>query len=475
MGLEDKFTGVNQKDEKGAPSAENQTHESGSGSPSGSESHPHESGGHRSGSSSSRHRKRKSSQNGSLLKRIQHLFDKTFGRKSRLMLNLTAILLTAVLLCGLFFSGVIIRNAMAPQEETGEISDSTYEPSYQTSSDGLTVPSYWKSMITEKTEVVKALQAAGGKDCVSFAWASDTHIPDNHTGKTDHLGKVMAQMLDNCEIPFAVLSGDIGTRSSCSTEAELVESQKQIAKHLSPLWGTERLLVALGNHDGTWGNNPNGDGVTGYYRYQSTPEQLWETYFRWQSLDFSRVFSEDGLYFYVDNIAQKTRFIVLNSQYGGEYSEDVYGWAINDRFGTSCYGQAQLDWLADVALDMPAGYSAVITTHVPPKLVNGATTPYTVDCDQLNGIINAYCNKTTFSGSYTAGVDGWSNSTVDVDFTDAKGEIIALFAGHIHQDTVDTTTLACPIITIISAGASVNAGESPERTPGTDTETSFDV
>jgi hypothetical protein len=64
---------------------------------------------------------------------------------------------------------------------------------------------------------------------------------------------------------------------------------------------------------------------------------------------------------------------------------------------------------------------------------------------------------------------------VNVDFTNAKGEIIAMFTGHIHQDTVDTTTLTCPLITIISAGAPVNFGEQPTRTPGTDTETSFDV
>jgi hypothetical protein len=33
----------------------------------------------------------------------------------------------------------------------------------------------------------------------------------------------------------------------------------------------------------------------------------------------------------------------------------------------------------------------------------------------------------------------------------------------------------CHIITITSAGASVNVGEQPERVFGTDTETSFDV
>lgn len=327
------------------------------------------------------------------------------------------------------------------------------------------IPSYWETMVAEKTATVKALQTAGGKNCVSFAWASDTHIPDNDGGRTTDIGKVMAKMLDNCDIPFAVLAGDINTRASCSTEEKLVNAQEQMPVHLAPLWGTDRLLVTLGNHDGCWGDS------SGYYRNQFTPERMWQTFFRWQALDFRRVFSDDGLYFYIDNVAQKTRFVVLNSNFGGTYAEDGNGRAVNDRFGTSCYGQAQLDWLANVALDMPEGYGAVIVAHVPLNIT------YTVDKAQLIGIVNAYNNKTAYSGSY-AGIEGWTSNNVSVDFTDANGEIIAMFMGHVHGDSIDTETMTCPILTILSAGASANevyTDGAPTRIPGTDTETSFDV
>lgn len=334
-----------------------------------------------------------------------------------------------------------------------------------TSSEAVTIPSYWVSMVNEKTETVKALQTAGGKNCVSFAYASDTHIPDNDNGRTTDIGKVMAKMLDNCEIPFAVLAGDINTRASYATEAGLVNAQNQMPVHLAPLWGTDRLLMALGNHDGCWGDS------SGYYRHQFTPERMWQIFFRGQALDFRRVFSDDGLYYYVDNVAQKTRFIVLNSHFGGEYAENSNGWAVNNRFGTSCYGQEQLDWLADVALNMPDGYDAIIFAHVPPNI------NYTVDKAQFIGIVNAYNNKTLYTGSYT-GISGWTSSNVSVDFTDANGEIIAMFTGHVHGDSIDTTTMTCPILTILSAGASANdpyKNEAPTRKAGTATETSFDV
>lgn len=419
----------------------------------------------------SHHRKHKTSHQPRgkkpLISRIQAWIDRKFSSKSLVVMCLAAVLLMSCLLAVMYVFESSFRHTGLPGVDPGLSATSGTKPqggnSEFTPSVTVTIPPYWQKMINEKTEVVKALQTAGGKDSVSFVWASDTHIPDNSTARTDDIGKLMAKMMDNCDIPFAVLTGDIGTRSSYDTEAELVRTQAKISEHLAPLWGTDRLLAALGNHDGCYGDS------SCYYQKQFAPARLWQLYFRWQALDSRKVFADDGLYFYVDNAAQKVRFIVLNSQFGGKYLEDENGCAVNNRFSTSCYGQEQLDWLANVALDLPEGYGAIITSHVPPNVT------YTVDKVLLIGIINAYCNKTTYQGSYLEGVDGWTNSTVNVDFKEAKGEIIAMFTGHVHQDTVDTTTLACPLITIISAGAQVNAGEIPDRQFGTDTETSFDV
>lgn len=392
--------------------------------------------------------------------------DKKPSQRSVMAMYLSSFLLVLILI-GAIYALDIRRDDMpdGPQNDSsyGENQQNPENPNYIYQSTEITVPSYWEDMIDEKTKAVKALQEAGGKDCISFVWASDTHIPDNSTARTDDLGKLMAKMMNNCDIPFAVLTGDIGTRASFSKEEDLIAAQAMIPEHLAPLWGTERLLVALGNHDGCYGDE------SGYYRKQFTPERLWDLYFRNQALDSRRVFSDDGTYFYVDNQAQKIRFIILNSQFGGEYLQDSNGWAVNNRFEISCYGQEQLDWLADVALDMPEGYGAIITSHVPPNI------SYTVDKEQLIGIINAYCEKTTYNGSHTVGVDGWTNNTVSVDFTDAKGEIITMFTGHIHQDKIDTETLLCPLVTIISSGAQVNDGEVPDRPFNTDQETSFDI
>lgn len=425
----------------------------------------HSSHSHHGSHHSSHHHRKSSTKKNSQVDRMQSWVDKRISSKHLIVISL---LVVVVLIGSIYVYETYFSNAdLADPSGGGIVSDQneneTSGQSSASSAANTSIPSYWATMIREKTKVVKTLQTAGGVDCVSFVWASDTHIPDNSTARTEDLGKLMAKMLDECKIPFAVLTGDVGTRASFDTEAELERAQSEIPLHLAPLWGTERLLVALGNHDGCYGDS------SCYYAKQYSPERLWQFYFRGQTLDSRREFSDDGTYFYVDNKAQKTRFIILNSQYGGEYLTDGIGRAVNNRFAISSYGQDQLDWLATVALDMPEGYGAVIATHVPPNET------YTVDKVQLIGIINAYCNRTTYTGSYADGVDGWTNNVISVDFTDAKGEIIAMFAGHVHQDTVDTTTLACPLITIISAGAPVNAGVEPDRTFFTDTETSFDV
>ncbi len=421
-------------------------------------SHSHHSS--RSHHSSHHHKKRDETNK---FKRFKKWLDKQLSRKG--VRIVTYVLLFAIIV-SISVSYWVEKNHGFGRSDTLD----DYSNGGSVDSVSVLLPSYWDDMIKTKTNKVKALQVLGGKDCVSFVWASDPHIPDNTTGKTADLGKLMSTMLDNCNIPFALLTGDIGTRASYETKEEFAQLQSMIPAHLAPLWGTERLLVALGNHDGCYGD------ATGYYKKQYSPEELWQFYFANQALDSRRVFSDDGTYFYVDNVAQKTRFIILNSQYGGEYSVDANGWATNDRFASSCYGQEQLNWLANVALDMPKGYGAVIASHVPPKILgSNQTTPYTVDSAQLCGIIDAYNNKTVFSGTHTSNNVPWSNSVVNVDFTKAKGEIMAMFTGHVHEDTIDTKTLSCPLISVIASGAAVNQGEVPERPFGTDKETSLDV
>ena len=216
----------------------------------------------------------------SLINRIQAWIDRKFSSKSLVVMCLAAVLLMSCLLVVMYVFESSFRHTGLPGVDPGLSATSGTKPqggnSEFTPSVTVTIPPYWQKMINEKTEVVKALQTAGGKDSVSFVWASDTHIPDNHSARTDNIGKLMAKMMVNCDIPFAVLTGDIGTRDSHSTETELMKQISKIPTHLAPLWGDERLLVALGNHDGCYGD------TNTQWKKHLTPEKLWDIYFRKQ-------------------------------------------------------------------------------------------------------------------------------------------------------------------------------------------------
>lgn len=205
------------------------------GSKHGSHHGSHHSSHHRS-KSSSHQKKRGGSQKKSVFDRIEQ----KIGYKRLMVISLVAALLSIVFIGSVFLYESFYLQDYSDTPNTND-SQENDPPDYSDQhvstpfDSSLTVPSYWKDMVNQKTKVVKALQTDGGKDCVSFVWASDTHIPDNSTARTSNLGVLMAAMMDNCDIPFAVLTGDIGTRASHDTEAELLKAQENIPVHLAPL------------------------------------------------------------------------------------------------------------------------------------------------------------------------------------------------------------------------------------------------
>ena len=168
--------------------------------------HSHHHSSHSHHSSHKHHKKYRSSRDKkekkSLWKRIRSLFTNK-NRKPGSAASITFLIFAVILVIGLvIYVKIDIQNSLSSGEyQDGTISNENgYGEQIPDNSNVQTVPSvpsYWEKMIEKKTDTVKKLQSAGGKDCISFAWASDTHIPDNSTAKTDNIGKVMAKMMDN--------------------------------------------------------------------------------------------------------------------------------------------------------------------------------------------------------------------------------------------------------------------------------------
>ena len=331
------------------------------------------------------------------------------------------------------------------------------------------VPDYWKSAVDTAIASVKAAQDGGGIDCVTFAYFADLHHQtDNSTmaAMTANIGNITAAVMDACNIQFCLMAGDTARNACPTTEAQPLGDLEAAAAVMAPI-GHERLLQIRGNHDDVYGSN----GET-YYVNKIDQAKIWNRIFRAQAQDSRRVFGGDGSYFYVDNEAQKTRFICLNSYfYGGEPITNGTTYGMNGGLGA-----AQLDWLANVALPTDReGWSVIIGMHTPPATINAKDYLAQLwDGALFAGIVTAYCRKTSYSGTYPSN-EAWKNASVSVNYAGAKvADVIGIFCGHCHYDEVIQGALPCPVVSITSAtNLSYNTSEGT-RTKGTATETAVD-
>lgn len=332
-------------------------------------------------------------------------------------------------------------------------------------------PGYWEGAVQRAIGKVTAAQDAGGRSCFSFGWFSDSHIAQNaKVPNPGHVGDLACAVMDACRIPYAIMGGDAARSDGNALTSEEQMRQSLIAadKVLAPI-GWDRLLQVQGNHDGSWGYE--GSLSDPYYCCQMDARELYNAIFRKQASDGRRVFGGDGSYFYVNDTEAKVRYILLNSLWVAD-EEDENGYAVYRRMRTYGFGQEQLSWLAETALQFAEeGWSVVLATHVPPL---GSYLGLMRDGEVFKGILKAFCEGTEYSGSY--GTEGeWDYVSVSCGYAGKiPAEIVGLFCGHCHRDQLDMTALPFPVVTITS-DANLSYDENEEtRVMGTDNEHAMD-
>lgn len=142
-------------------------------------------------------------------------------------------------------------------------------------------------------------------------------------------------------------------------------------------------------------------------------------------------------YYYVDNIAQKIRYIILS---------------VFDDGSLANFDADQHTWLENTALSMPSNYNAVIFAH------------YIIDVDD-----NYRVSTTTFGADI-------------ISIAERKGHVIAIFSGHTHIDGMYKTSggIPCFVTTCDKYQPWIENGQNREpllskRVEGTTTEQAFDV
>lgn len=332
------------------------------------------------------------------------------------------------------------------------------------------LPVWWRDYLPARLKAIRAHQDEGGRDAFSFAVMSDIHESGNLGRRT---GAVARAVMDGCGMTFAVELGDAATRASVSTRAEMEASMREAAAILAPIG--EGLLRTQGNHDGAWGNEG------GAYVHTYSDRELYNRIFRHVAPRHEPVFDEDGVGYYVDDPRARARFVVLNTHHTGEG---------HSYFSHYRLGQSQFDLLVKALTTMPGeDWCALLFSHVPPvwgadfdedgveELPMEDTFPEQI---LLRNLIRAFQERhPAFSGSYAAG-DAWDAVRLtQIDFSAAKGAVVACFGGHLHGDAVYGVEQGYPVPVIAvrcDAAAEKYASQMAEpREAGTCTEHSFDA
>ncbi|MBQ8618240.1 MAG: metallophosphoesterase, partial [Clostridia bacterium] len=339
------------------------------------------------------------------------------------------------------------------------------------------IPNYWEEHLKEKIRRVQTLQRNGGKDSYSFVVLTDFHHSDNRNHYSPELIK---KIMDDCGIKFCLCLGDTQNGGAWDTKELELADWDGIDKKFRPIY--DRTLMTQGNHDGAYGKaDMNGDGkiegVTDYYIYNLTNGEVYDLMFRKVSLINGVKFDAEKFGYYVDEPISNVRYILVNTHYSdGAVNDD--GTPVNNFMRKTRIGQSQMNMVIEALQSIQGNdWHVVIGSHFP--LARVYDSGGEADLALLRGMLEAFQSKTTYSNTYGT-VGNYDYVSVDVDFAQAKGRVLAAFGGHVHGDG-QNMDYSFPIITSASDNTDnvkVSNGDSytvVSGEQGTITEQSFDV
>lgn len=261
----------------------------------------------------------------------------------------------------------------------------------------------------------------------------------------DHL-KAMELIAD--DLDGAIINGD----SAHGNEPKGITTirNKQIITTAKGVLGDTPLLMTVGNHDDN----------TVFLK--TTDERL-------DLAELEAIYGKT--YSYQDYESQKLRVILLSGFENPEvYGDD--GLTKYPRGSASVFTQEQLNWLANDALIVPAGYHVIIFNHSPLQGFFGNAPYPTMECvnhDVLKNILMAFING---SSMMLSGGNTDFPISMNVDFSkQGKGTLIGCIFGHEHRDVATVQE----VNGIRGVERTCNIGVGSNRVVGDLSEYAFDV
>lgn len=284
------------------------------------------------------------------------------------------------------------------------------------------VPDYLISMVDSQILKAKSLD---NTDTLSFIFYTDPHIV-NTSNFTDisTLNYINSKM----DLEFVACCGD--NLDNATSKQFHLDTATKLVSEIS----VEKFFTVKGNHDD---NSIQSEGVDNI-KYTMLPNEQYDIMFRkLEDIVSFDTKNKYGLYYYYDIPENNIRAIFLNSIDIPYITDSTIptAWKYSGQ-STYAYSNAQLNWLAHTALNLPTkDWKVMFFTHVNPfseGMIGADSLAY--NSSILLGIIDAYKNGEEYTSAST---DGDFAQSVSVNFSSqGKGNVIAFFYGHTHSEQV---------------------------------------
>lgn len=323
--------------------------------------------------------------------------------------------------CGTLIDGYTAEDVIITvnEEITSGSSGSSSSGSGETTSSEDDIPEYWKTELETKANDIQVAMEKAGRNKSAFLWYTDAHWVNGNS-------KVSPMLLDylymNTPMNKVNFGGDIIGDSLLATRDEMTY-----------LYEWRKAIKDLPNHHSVFGNHDmfdldSVDYENDNFRYafllapEETPDMVWG----------------DGNYYYIDNPAEKTRYLHLAYLTGNH---------------TAMVAQGQ--FIVDAIKTVAEGWHIVAIAHRWWQY-SSSSTPTTGSIPAYETEILKIFDEYNARGSHTA-----SNYFTAQNFADAKGKVEFCIGGHIHVDYDIFTAGGIPIIVTT---ADTNQNRVPDST-----------
>lgn len=270
---------------------------------------------------------------------------------------------------------------------------------------GVTVPSYWLTHLENRAADIREAMGKAGWDKSAFLFYSDAHWNYNYGSSP----AILHWLDQHTNVNKVFFGGDV------------VQLESDDAVEMSYLWTWRTALHGLDHHS-----------VPGNHDDGNSPADRWSEAYVYSFLlaaeETPEVVRGEGLYYYIDEPTEKTRYLFIDSA---------------SAHGAIAWNDTQKAWLNQTLISTPDGWHIVAIAHIWAE-PDYSTTPPSAGELGANGI-------------YMLDVFDQYNAR-EGDFADCTGRVEFCVGGHNHRDSDYTSADGIPVILVETDSRNVRSG-----------------